>query len=349
MERLILSLLLAFVMLFTSGCGAFQTVTGEEEKRADSYENAYDLSSEKAYVWHHEGGNLADDLEEGRKGDNVFFLCPTGDINFTGEELSDTSEYPRSIWFNGEEDEAIPTLTQDDALIFISDTKVPEEIIFERFADYGYTVGVSNLTPDGGGHYYFPFAETDKDDYKYYIDPESDAMALTDLSSVTRLYLDKAGDIDVREETVSDGGTVEGLERDKTYTCTFYTGTFYQDYALKAEIRSFGSFERFKSQTYDFLHANCIRVNIPDYLVSGYYFVLGAGLFRYVAPEDEGKYTGASYDPGIDWNVPIIKYDKYGAIIYDPSLGIDQINETSDPGLSEEGEGEESTQEGGST
>lgn len=64
----------------------------------------------------------------------MFFTCPVGDINFKGDELSDIDQYPRSIWISSEKDEEIPTVTSKNSLLYISDTKVPEEIVFERFA-----------------------------------------------------------------------------------------------------------------------------------------------------------------------------------------------------------------------
>lgn len=67
------------------------------------------------------------------------------------------------------------------------------------------------------------------------------------------------------------------------------------------------------------MHSNFIVIEIPEYFKSGYYFVNGVGLFRYVADSDISKYNGKSYDESIDWNDPIILYDDDGVVIYDPS------------------------------
>ena len=197
------------------------------------------------------------------------------------------------------------------------------------------------MIPDEGGHYYFVYAETDKDDYKYYVDTASEAFSLLCFDTVARLYLDKVGGVLVTEENVSDGGTVLGLTKDAQYVCEFYTGTYYQDFVLPANIHSFGSMEQFVSYDYEFLHSNCIKINIPEYFKSGYYFVQGVGLFRYVSEQDAKVYNGEAYDPGIDWNDPIILYDEYGVVVFDPSLGIGMEEETitdenSDAGVSRE-------------
>ena len=115
------------------------------------YTSAYDLSSGKAYVWHHKDGDIREDISKGADED-VFFTCITGDYNFKGTEMESISMYPRSIWIDTDTDVLIPTVTSSDRLIYVSKTEVPEAIIFERFADYGYTIGVSNMIKDTGGH-----------------------------------------------------------------------------------------------------------------------------------------------------------------------------------------------------
>ena len=197
MKKRILLLLTVFVMtLSLSGCGLFDTMLSLSEGQPTSFSSAYDLKSGKAYVWHHEGGSIEEDIKNGA-GKDVFFTCITGDYNFKGSEMEDISMYPRSIWIDSGTDGLIPTVTSSDKLIYVSKTEVPESIIFERFADFGYTIGVSNMIQDAGGHYYIEYAVSDEEDYKYYLDLTSDASQLTDLEVVTKLYLDKVGEVKV--------------------------------------------------------------------------------------------------------------------------------------------------------
>lgn len=336
-KRVILLLLILTMGLVFTGCGMFETLLGTSESKPTSFKSPDELESGKAYVWHHEGAKIEDDLKKGAD-KNIFFTCISGDYNFKGNELMDASMYPRSIWIDSGKDSKIPTVTSNDRLIYVSKTEVPESIVFERFADYGYTIGISNMIQDSGGHYYFEYAVSDEEDYKYYIDTKSDASQLTELEVVTKVYLDKVGKIKVNEDSVSEGGTVLGLKKDKQYVCEFYTGTYYQDFLLTANIHSFGSMERFVSYNYEFMHSTFIVIEIPEYFKSGYYFVNGVGLFRYVADSDVGTYNGKAYDEAIDWNDPIIIYDENGEVIYDPSQPDyykDKYSE-SDPGISDE-------------
>ncbi len=301
-----------------SGCGLFETVAGVDSKKGTSFSDVYELESGMAYVWNHEGGSIQEDIET-VPDKEVYFSCIKGNYNFKKKELDEVAQYPRSIWINSHSDHQIPTVTEGDCLLYVSESEVPEAIVFERFADYGYTIGVSNLVADAGGHYYMTFADTEEDDYKYYIDLKSDAEQLTKLPLIPKLYLDQVGTTKVEETTVSKGGTVLGLEKDEQYGCEFYTGTYYQDFILTANIHSFGSMERFVSFEYEFMHSNFISIAIPDYFVSGYYFVNGVGLFRYVSAEDADAYNGGAYDAEIEWNEPLILYNQDGTIQYDPS------------------------------
>lgn len=301
-----------------TGCGLFKTVLGLSDNKQTTFTDVNDLESGKAYVLH----------------DGKYYTCISGDYNFKKKELEEVTEYPRSIWVDSSIDSQIPTVKAGDKLIYVSNENVPDSIVFERFADYGYTIGVSNMIADLGGHYYITFVDVEDDDYKYFIDMKSDASQLTELEAITKLYLDQVGKDKVTKENVSDGGTVLGLKKDKTYTCEFYTGTYYQDFNLKANIHSFGSFERFVSHDYEFMHSNYIAIEVPDYFVSGYYFVHGVGLFRYVSKADEGRYNGEAYDAAINWNDPMILYNEDGTVKYDPSDPdrAEDIEEKSDPG-----------------
>ena len=312
MKKYLMMILAGTMAFLFTGCASLPTLSGLAADKPLAFNNVNDLESGKAYVWHDENvEDIMTDLSGANK-QEVFFTCITGDINFAGDELATTYEYPRSIWVGEDMDENIPTLFHGDELIYISDTLVPDSFIFERFADYGYTIGISNMVADGGEHFYIPYAINDEDDYLHYIDMESDASELSEFTTITKLYLDRVDDTFVTNENVSDGGTVLNLERGKEYVCEFYTGTFYQDFLLTANIHSFGSFETFTSYDYRFLHSNCIAVKIPDYFVSGYYYINGLGLFRYVD-------TGDSFDENTNWNEPMIIYDELGMVVYDPS------------------------------
>ena len=299
--------------LFLAGC-SFETF-GETPENA-SCSNAYDLEEGRVYIWE---GTSEDDLMQTRKGEDIFFLCPGGDTNF--KKSDQISAFTRCIYMDEENYERVPTYTEGTSLIYVSGKEVFEDITFERFADCGYSIGISNLKGDAGGHFYITYMDTAEDDYRFSLDLKSDAVELTGFEDISRLYLDKVGDTYVTEKNVSPAGSVEGLEKDERYVCEFYTGSFYQDFLLTANIRIFGSLETFTLHDYEFMHANCIRIRIPEWLKSGYYYVNGCGLFRYISDKDMALWEAGKK---IDFNDPIKEYDPYGVCIYDPSIGLDR-------------------------
>lgn len=316
----VLFIVIVIGFLFFYGILSFETYGQNEETLKANVTTIDDLKDGCFYVWHNEAvDDITTDLN-GTFAKDVFKLCPEGENNWNKNDMIE-----HTLWFSSQEDSAIPTLYEGDCLVYISSTTVPfSGIEWERFADYGYTVGVSNMVGDESGHY--RILNEDGKGYKGYLSVNSDAYAVNEFLNLSYLFLDKVGKVPIRDNNVSDGGTVLGLSKDQKYICEWYTGTYYQDYELTANMHAFGSLETFKTYNYEFLHSNCIEIAIPEWFKTGYYYIQGAGLFRYVSGEDAGFYNGQPYDENINWNVPIILYDEDGKIIYDPSTGLDYRN-----------------------
>lgn len=282
------------------------------------------LEPGRYYVWNNNGEDILDSVNGNT--DSTFHILPEGNKNW--EKKQDVNH---TIWFSSKEDESIPTYYQGDELIYVSKINVPfEGIKWERFADYGYTIGVTNLIGDKSGHYRIPFDENKL--YAGYVYDKSDASQINQFVNVSNIFIDKIGGVSVRDSIISDGGTIYGLEKDNVYVCEWYTGTFYQDFEMTADIHSFCSFEAFKTYNYNFLHSNCISIEIPNWFKSGYYYVNELGFFRYVSDADRNQYNGQAYDGNIEWNDPIILYNDLGQILYDPSNNIDKryVDDNSD-------------------
>lgn len=319
-----ISLMLLFTIFYalvSTGVIKLKTVGSDNEtkKEAITVEN---LEDGCYYVWHNPNSNIEADLN-GTVGRDVFRICPEGTVNW-----NDNKNIAHTIWFTSSNDYEIPTLYPGDELIYISKTTAPSDgIKWERYADYGYTIGVANLEGATSGHFRI-LLDVDKG-YAGYLNFESDAAALSNYTRVSELYLDKIGNVPVRDNLVSEGGTVIGLEKDGKYLCEWYTGTYYQDYEMVANNHTFCIMEEFTTYEYEFLHSKAISITIPEWFKSGYYYVGGVGLFRYVNMNDLSLYNGLAYDTNVNWNDPIILYDDRGLVIYDPSSGIDKRNEQS--------------------
>lgn len=318
---IVLGIVAFLIVMISTGGISFDTF-GQNEQTKKQASSVDELADGCYYIWHNENSNdIKKDLE-GIAASDVFKLCPSGSVNWDSDSF-----IAHTVWFSSSEDVDIPTLYPGDKLLYVSSTKVPYEgIEWERFSDYGYTIGVANMIGDTSGHY--RIENVNGDGFDGYVYRESDVNQLNEnFSSVATLFLDKIGGSPVREESMSDGGTILNLDKDKDYICEWYTGTIYQDFKMKANIHTFGALESFTTYDYDFLHSNCIEIKIPEWFKTGYYYVAGTGMFRYVALGDETLYNGSPYDRNINWNAPIKLYDDFGNLIYDPSTGVDKRNE----------------------
>lgn len=324
-----------FYALYSSGVISFETAEDMESNKSDILITIDDLENDRFYVWHDTQYSLEQDLS-GTSDPSVFTICPEGTNNWDKNKSVN-----RTIWFSSGEDEKIPTLYPGDELIYVSQTSVPGEsesalengnIKWERFADYGYSIGVTNLTADKSGHYYISY---DSDaGYAGYINELTDARDVAEFKNFagSKIYLDKVGDVDVREGLVSDGGTILSLNQDNEYLCKWYKGTYVSDFKLTANVHVFCSMESFSTVEWEFVSndsnlnhiRSCITITIPEELKTGYYYISELGFFRYVNMDDISLYNGKPYDPTVNWNDPIILYDVHGQVMYNPFQGIDE-------------------------
>lgn len=326
-----------FYALYYAGVISFETVADLENEEAAVVISIDDLENDKFYIWHDTEHSLEEDLA-GTSDPDVFTICPEGTINWNKNKGA-----ARTIWFPSTEDSHIPTLYPGDELIYVSQTSVPGEsssviengnIRWERFADYGYSIGVTNLVADKSGHYYIEY--NSDTGFSGFINDLTDAKDVAEFKNFagSRIYLDKVGNIDIREGLVSDGGTILNLSKDSEYLCKWYKGSYVSDFKLTASVHAFCSMESFNTVKWDFVSndsnlthiRSCITITIPEEFKSGYYYISDIGFFRYVGMEDISLYNGNPYDPAVNWNDPIILHDEHGQVMYDPFLGIDERN-----------------------
>ena len=300
---------------FSIALPSFETV-GSDESTVKHTASVDDLEDGCFYVWHNEkASDISEDLEN-TSSLEVFKLCPAGDRNWK----KDTTSVNHVLWFDSSSDKEIPTLYEGDVLLYGSSTEIPfEGITWERYADYGYSIGVANLIGDESGHYHI--SNPDGKGFGLYVYDKSDAVELQQYTALTNLFIDKVGKTKVRNKLVSEGGTIQNLEKNGAYVCEWYTGSYYQDFKMIANIHPFCALETFTTYDYEFLHSSCIQITIPNWFKTGYYYANNIGLFRYVKGNDIEDYNGEAYDPSIDWNDRIIIKNDRGDVVYDPSTG----------------------------
>ena len=336
----VIVLLLAGVMSVSllSGCGEKKVV--KNVSSSQSY--LKDLEDGNYYVYH------VDDTGT----PTVKQVC-FGKANFDQGSTANGFDAKRVMWYKEDYDN-IPTLYAGDSLIYYTNSELDEKFKFERFFDYGYTIGLCNLEETDSGRYKistkvddsctYPNGDTDSilrfSNGSVIVDsvagrslraPEKDSTVDTDKDNK---YASIYEALQRKDATISvtPSGTINGLAKNGNYDVEVYEGTnLPQKFTFAADIRAFGSYQTTTSTNYSFDgDKNVITIGIPSYFNSGYYNINGMGMFRYVA-------AGNSYDDSTDFNVinqdpddakDSVSYDSSSDTLNDSKLSNDKSTAT---------------------
>lgn len=280
----ILKLISILMILSLMGCSTVKDETPKDVKSENN--NLKNIKDGEYYILH---------------SDNTIDPLYLGDPSF--EDIATAPSDSRTIWFKEDWDQ-VPTMYLGDSLVFYSTKELDEQFTYERFEDYGYTVGVRNLKETQSKRYSVGTKADDKNTY-----PEGDTDELLLLSN-ENVIIDKfAGvdlrapeepnpieDIEIKEEApVTRSGTIKGLNKDGIYEAEVWDGTKKYVYKWKADVRALGSMEVYQTNDYEFTSDILIKATIPEEFKTGYYMINGAGLFRYVK-------DSTHYDENTDFN-----------------------------------------------
>ena len=301
MKKLMKSALFLTLIFLLGGCGTSRkSVVTEEEAYEKEVKDMKDLEDGMFYILH----------------DGKYYPLYEGESSFSKEDIASYGEDSRSLYFNSDWDN-IPTMYMGDSLIYYTNDNLNETVTFERFEDFGYSVGLSNLMRLDSGRYAFDATKSDSD-YNEFINRKSDAYRLSELD-MTQVIIDNIGGAQLRSGNISRGGSIIGLEKDRLYSTDVYVGSNLKNYILKADTRILTSMDVSQVNNYSFLRSKILEIYIPSGFNSGYYRVNDKGLFRYV--------VGTSYTEATDFNVPNIPLEET-AEGDDPEMALDDTYDT---------------------
>lgn len=314
MQRTLL-FLCCFTTVFLAGCGKGQDSSSEKAKLTPDdiqpvyYSSEEELPNDMAYIVRTTTEKVK--TKDGTTKQKVTRYYP---IYYDIETSMETdAAYPagedpsRIAWVNYNVDEGyIPTMYPGDELVYKSATYIPTSYSLEKFYDDGYTLGVAKLQQDLSGNYRF-----DKEDFGSVTMSTSDAVGFSALTDIDSIYLVSVGKERVTPLNVSSSGSVTGLELMKTYECDIRQGTEKIDAALTCNIHLFSSAETYGFGSFNFITPHIARLNVPDYVSTGYYDLNGLGFFRYIAEEDV-DYHDLSTE---DYNKTIYQYNEDGKLV----------------------------------
>ena len=305
------SLIICLIMFSLTGCNILKSKK-EVDRTILSTNDSSKLYSGQYYVWHDENqvnieNDINTDLSKFKNYDYKIFTPVYSRTIPHGSTVVGSSN--RIFWLPAENDQYIPTFYSGDALIYFSTDTVPTEFKLERFYDLGYTLGFYGLKENinTSEHFYL------ENDDNVGILSASTANPIASLlkEDDSKVFIESVGEIRVTSENISRSGTVKGLLLNSNYNVVLYSGTKRYTLNAKADTRFFSSYEEIINiYSYDFIGNGIIRINLPDYLKTGYYNINGIGLFRFV--------NGNSYDNTTDFNSPIIIRDDNNNVISNP-------------------------------
>lgn len=219
----------------------------------------------------------------------------------TAESTEEENEnyYTRILWF-GKDWNCIPTLYEGDQLVYCNAGELNEVFTIERFEYLGFTFGLTGFKETSTGRF-----RINVNSENYNIDKNSSSKIMFDeFEDESTVILEKIGETKLRESNMTNYGTIKGLKEDQKYKLDFYNGTVLHQLEIKADVRALGSMALYKTNDYDFVATEfdegernyLVSINIPAEFNTGYYFINGVGLFRYV--------KGNKFDEKTDFNVP---------------------------------------------
>lgn len=221
------------------------------------------------------------------KNGTKFYTLTMPVTTFSG--ASKIVDVSRHAIFSETELENLPVLYSNETFAIISQkSSIPPKYL-ERFYDCGYSFGINGATYDIEGYILFKVSKNTikgSDAYKYFEKSYADEIRIETINGQK-----------VTPEMLTNGGVIKGLEKDTSYTITFYAGTVYQTATIKSDTRIMESFEMYQTNTSELTQNSYSIIDTPDYLMSGYYYLEGAGFFRYNAGEKGAEDTVSVNEP----------------------------------------------------
>lgn len=281
MKQKTIIIVLCFITVFLTGCGKIKLFPEKKDPYALTETKKEKLKENNYYV------------KDGTKFYSVFMP----EASFSGITTKVTDD--RVFWV-GKDIALIPTLYKNESIAFSSQIDNLEAVILERFEYLGYSIGA-----------YFIEYDNEKNLMDLYTD--SNAVKGTSMYNV----LTKAKSKNIKIETVNgktvtadmlnNNGIFTCFEKNANYELGYYAGTYYTESTVKADTQYFSSYEIFLTDQISYTKNGYLSITMPDYLKSGYYYINGCGIFRYIN-EDKGSVDIAS----VDYNVPTTAEDIYG-------------------------------------
>lgn len=183
----------------------------------------------------------------------------------------------KKLLFLGRDHETVPTLYKGEIIALSSKKTKLNKIEATRYEVIGYSLGIFGLIKnEESGTLDF---STDSNLAK-----ESDALSILKKKTYSSsLQLISINDQPVTENMINDTGVFNCLEKDGLYTINYYSGSKLSSSQIQADMYALQEYEYYEIENAENTANGYFALSLPEDAKSGYYYIEGAGLFRYIA------------------------------------------------------------------
>ena len=255
-KRLLCISLMVILTLSLTGCDVQIFVKPEDKKNLVS--STKDTMTEEIYY-----------VKDGTK----FF--PTKEVKECINDKATTVTMIKPgkvIWLLGEEGK-IPALYNNEILSYTSiRVNNMDNITVERFKDLGYSFGIHDITYTDDGLSFDRDMNTVEN---------SDFWNKIKSTKSNRIVITQINGKDVTENMIRNGNVINGLEKDKEYELSVYSGTYYGTITVKADTQMLQSYELYNLGSIKMTQNGYLSISMPADSKAGYYVINGIGLYKY--------------------------------------------------------------------
>lgn len=200
-----------------------------------------------------------------------------------------------SLCFLTKDYQTVPTLYKGEILAIASQDATLSDFKLTRYKEIGYSFGIYGVSMDKSGYLAF---DLEKNGYK-----KSDSYNVLKETRSKEIRLSSINGEKVSEDMITSTGVLNCLMQYASYDLTFYSGTYYSTAKMIADTFILQEFEYFKLENASDTINGYLSFIMPEDAKSGWYYIAGHGLFKYVAAE-----KGVD-EASIDYNAPYYAED----------------------------------------
>ncbi len=186
--------------------------------------------------------------------------------------------------------ETIPDFYGDEAIVLCTQQTTAKNLSLDRYSDEGYSLGIQGIKVNGDGNYEFTQGDTVK---------KTSAYDICKRCPSPNFVIETINGHSCSDYKLSNGGTIQGFQEGEEVALTMYSGSSYIEISMTVDTHFFAWYEDMDMQTPILTKLGYFAYTMPSEAKSGYYFLSGAGFFRY-----HNHSKGSCTAGGDDLNIP---------------------------------------------